>query len=287
MNIIKFLRPLIEKFPLVLWCYRYIRDSKDFHKEIKYRKNLGFFFNGQVSMEKGNFEPQETNIFDKIISHFDLLINVGANSGYYVCKALKQNVDVLAYEPNQFNVNLLLRNVYANKFNAGFLLFPVALSNKSGVMPIYGSGTGTSLIKGWAGQVSETLVPVSTFDITGKSISTNKNCLIIIDVEGAEFDCLNGAKSLLQTDTNNVFMVEIAINEHQPISGTLNPNILKTFQLFYDFGYFGYTADDDLRRIELDEVNNIIDKNINTFMTHNFLFSKSKKLLNDIGLSII
>jgi FkbM family methyltransferase len=235
-------------------------------------------------MEKGSFEPHETIIFDKVIRSFDLLINVGANSGYYVCKALKQNVDVLAYEPNQFNVNLLLQNVYANKFNADFLLFPVALSNKSGVMPIYGSSTGTSLIKGWAGQVSETLVPISTFDITGKSISTNKNCLIIIDVEGAELDCLNGAKSLLQTDTNNVFMVEISIDEHQPISGKLNPNILKTFQLFYDFGYFGYTADHNLRKIELLEVKNIIDTNINTFTTHNFLFVKSIKLLNDIGL---
>lgn len=283
-NIIKFLRPLIEKFPLVSGCYRYLRDSKDFRKEIKYRKHLGFLFNGQDSMEKGNFEPHETIIFDKVISSFDLLINVGANSGYYVCKALKQNVDVLAYEPNQFNVNLLLQNVYANKFNADFLLFPVALSNKSGVLPIYGSGTGTSLIKGWAGQVSETLVPISTFDTTGKLISTNKNCLIIIDIEGAELDCLNGAKSLLQTDTNNVFMIEISIDEHQPISGKLNPNILKTFQLFYDFGYFGYTADDNLRKIELLEVKNIIDTNINTFTGHNFLFVKSIKSLNDIGL---
>jgi len=281
---IKFLRPLIEKFPLVSGCYRYVRDSKDFRKEIRYRKHLGFLFNGEDSMEQGNFEPHETIIFDKVISHFDLLINVGANSGYYVCKALKQNVDVLAYEPNQFNVNLLLQNVYANKFNADFLLFPVALSNKSGVLPIYGSSTGTSLIKGWAGQVSETLVPISTFDTTGKLISTNKNCLIIIDIEGAELDCLNGAKSLLQTDTNNVFMVEISIDEHQPISGKLNPNILKTFQLFYDFGYFGYTADDNLRKIELLEVKNIIDTNINTFTGHNFLFVKSIKSLNDIGL---
>ena len=63
-------------------------------------------------------------------------------------------------------VNILLRNIEANKFNTDFQLFPIALSNELGVLPMYGASTGASLIKGWAGQMGSSLVPISSFDKT-------------------------------------------------------------------------------------------------------------------------
>jgi FkbM family methyltransferase len=156
-------------------------------------------------MEAGIFEASEVKIFDSIVKKFDLLINVGANNGYYVCKALSKGVEVIAFEPDQLNVNKLLRNIDANKFAPSFQLFPIALSDRTGVLPLYGALTGASLIEGWAGQYDKKLVPISTFDKTASSQTVGKNCFIVVDVEGGELNFLKGAKTLLSSNTNNCF----------------------------------------------------------------------------------
>lgn len=148
-------------------------------------------------MEKGEFEPQETAIVESLFEAFDVFVNIGANTGYYVCKALRRGVRVVAFEPNQLNVNILLRNVEANKFEADFTLFPIALSDQNGVLPMYGESTGASLIDGWAGQNNRYLVPTSKFDSTAKSLVDNMCCLVLIDIEGAELNCLKGAAALI------------------------------------------------------------------------------------------
>ena len=85
-------------------------------------------------MEKGEFEPRETAIVENLFEFFDVFVNIGANTGYYVCKALSRGIPVVAFEPNQLNVNILLKNIEANKFETDFHLFPLALSNKNGVL---------------------------------------------------------------------------------------------------------------------------------------------------------
>ena len=284
MKIIKFVKPLVKRFPLVANYYRYLRDAKALNEEVKYRESLSFFFNGPQSMQEGTFEPQETLIFEKVIGNFDLFVNIGANTGYYVCKALKHGVDVVAFEPNQLNVNILLRNIEANQFPSTFQLFPVALSDKLGVLPMYGGGTGASLIEGWAGQVNKNLVPISTFNTTATSLVAKRSCFILIDIEGAELGCLKGAETLLSADTNNLFLVEISVGKHQPSGINVNPNLVETFEFMASFGYVAYTADNELRKVELSEVKEVAETQIDTLGTHNFLFLKTENSLNDFGL---
>tara|TARA_B100000886_G_scaffold247865_1_gene174522 strand:+ start:261 stop:1013 length:753 start_codon:yes stop_codon:yes gene_type:complete len=247
---------------------------------VLFREKLGFFFNGMSAMEEGEFEPDETNIFEKIIDNYDVFINIGANTGYYVCKALKKGISTIAFEPNQLNINILLRNIEANNFDADFQLFPIALSDKLGVLPLYGASTGASLVKGWAGQISSTLVPISSFDSTALPLTEDKRCFVMIDIEGAELGCLKGAISLLNSDTNNDFLIEICVNEHQPESTIINPKLVETFELIYSFGYVGYTIGNKMRKVELSEVKKIPFTNVDTLGVHNFLFTKSNKLIN-------
>jgi len=68
MNIINFLKPLIEKFPWLANFYRYNLNAKSLNSKIKFRNHLGFYFNGNSLMEKGEFEPEENFIFDQIIN---------------------------------------------------------------------------------------------------------------------------------------------------------------------------------------------------------------------------
>jgi FkbM family methyltransferase len=235
-------------------------------------------------MQDGVFEPQETIIFNKIIQQFSLFINIGANAGYYACKALNKGVDVMAFEPNQLNVNILLRNIWVNRFNASVQIFPMALSDKSGILPLYGGSTGASLVEGWAGQKSKTIVPVASLDELGGSSFMKKRCFVLIDIEGAELGCLKGAQNLLTSEANNVFLIEIGIHEHQPDGVAINPNLVETFALMFSFNYLAYTADSNLRKVDLSEVRMVADTKIDTLATHNFLFLKLGTTLKDIGL---
>lgn len=282
MKIFSVLKPIVEKIPGLAKYYRIIRDSKSLNSEVIYRENLGFFFNGYESMEKGEFDPNETAIIEGLIESFDIFINIGANTGYFVCKSLYKGVPTIAFEPNQYNVKMLLKNVEANKFSTDFHFFPVALSDKDGVLPMYGSYTAASLIDGWMGQKKSNLVPVSTFDMIGTSLIENKSCFVVIDIEGEELNCLKGAHTLLNSDNDIVFLIEVSMGEHFPKDIEINPNLYETFSLMDSYGYKAYTADYKLRKIELSEVSSINLSNKNTLGTPNFLFTKKKEFISKI-----
>ena len=283
-NLLKLLKPLVEKFPNISELYRLLRDAKKLRKPVIYREALNFKFNGAADMENGMFEPSESLIFDRLIDKFDLFINIGANTGYYVLKALYNEKNVLAFEPVEHNVKMLLRNINENHFSSECSIIPIALGNKKGVLPIYGASTGASLISGWAGQKNYKLVPINTFDSIGSSMIKDKNCLVIIDIEGAELSCLKGAESLLSSNCNNVFMVEICIEEHQPKGISINPNLLQTFKLFFSFSYSAYTVDANFRKVNLEEIDKIVKTGEDTLGIHNFLFIKNEMSLSDFGI---
>ena len=171
MSILGLAKPLIERMPGGADYYRYLRETKSLRAEVVFREELGFFFNGPSSMEKGEFEPQEATIIESLLGSFDMFVNIGANTGYYVYKALSHGVPTIAFEPNQLNVNMLLRNIEANEFEADFQLFPIALSNQNGVLPMYGGSTGASLIDGWARQKKQMFSSNFKIRQNGKIIS--------------------------------------------------------------------------------------------------------------------
>jgi FkbM family methyltransferase len=281
-NILRALKPVVEKIPGAAGYYRYTRDSLILKDRVKYRDELGFYFNGSSSMEKGIFEPQETEIIESLLGSFDLFINIGANVGYYVCKALNRGVPTIAFEPNQLNVNVLLKNIASNAFPATFQLFPVALSDQLGVTSMYGASTGASLIKGWAGQEDSYLVPVSTFDLTAKGLIDGKSCLFLIDIEGAELGCLKGASATLASSKCSAFLIEISIGGHQPTGTKINPNLIETFALMESYGFEAYTADTRLRKIDLSEISRIHATSIDSIGTHNFLFVRDSEIVRQI-----
>ena len=48
----------------------------------------GFSLAGHETMAAGKFYPQETRLMRDLSQEVDLLVNVGANVGYYCCHAL-------------------------------------------------------------------------------------------------------------------------------------------------------------------------------------------------------
>jgi FkbM family methyltransferase len=210
-----------------------------------------------------------------------LVINVGANVGYYVCQALHNNKQVIAFEPIEINLKYLLRNIKANGWQESCEIFPVVLSNKKNIIEIYGGGTGASLIKGWAGASDKysTLVPCLTMnDLLGDRLD-GKNLLIIIDIEGSENLMLEGASKLLEMNPKPIWLIEISVNEHQPNGTKINPYILETFEKFWDRGYESRVASNGLRQITKEEIYKIIETQMDTLETNNFVFYEKITIL--------
>jgi len=101
------------------------------------------------------------------------------------------------------------------------------------------------LVKGWA-NISEsyvTQVPILSLDRVLGGTLHGKKALILVDIEGAEFMMLQGAKQTLANDPRPIWLMEISSSEHQPAGVAMNPNFAKTFELIFMHGYQAVTAD--------------------------------------------
>lgn len=265
--------------------YKYIKDNRILHDPVE--TPLGFRLIGNQAMEQGFFEPEETKLVKKILQQVDIFINVGANVGYYCCIALQESMHTVAFEPIENNLRYLYRNIRANNWEDNIEIFPIALSDKTGIIEIFGGGTGASLVKGWAGtpDYNVTSVPTSTIDKVLGSRFHGKKSFILVDIEGAEKLMLEGASSYLCAVPKPIWMVEISTSEHQPKGITVNPDLLSTFQIFWDNGYEAWAVSENIRMINPDEVERIAKGGPNTLQTINFLFIEKDKEMKYLRLN--
>lgn len=234
---------------------------------------FGFRFRGNQSMQDGSFEPVETAIIQHLLNDADCFVNIGANIGYYCCLALSRKVRTVAFEPLDINVQLLQSNLAANGFEEGFELFPIGLSQRTGVMKIYGDGTGASMVRGWAGTSEHYFryVPVNTLDNVLQS-RIGPRTVLLMDIEGGEHQALLGAAKILTLASKPTWMVEICVSEHQPAGTQINPRLKETFQLFWDAGYEAFTAERQALPVTMEMIDRVAQSGVDTFDTHNFVF---------------
>jgi len=276
-------RRLTRNFPATMKTYRFFRDNRAIlHTPAE--TPMGFKLAGNRSMANGTFEINETELVKKIFPHVDVVINIGANIGYYCCLALQNRKHVVAFEPIWNNLRYLCENVRANDWENRIEIFPIALSDRTGIIDIYGCGTGASLVEGWADVSADyvTLAPTSTLDTVLGSRFHQKDCLILVDVEGSESLVLQGAASVIAQNPKPIWMIEVTVTEHQPGGVVVNPHFHSIFQLFWDHGYEAWTVSDLPRLIEPAEIDAIARHGDNSLLTHNFLFleiGKREKVL--------
>jgi FkbM family methyltransferase len=269
------IKSIVEHFPSLSLFYRNVRDLLDQHQPPR-KTPWGFSFAGSSYMADGNFEQEETKEVRRLLGDVDVLVNVGANVGYYCCQALSMGKPIIAVEPNTLNLHYLLKNIQNNGWAKLAEVFPVAMGSGADILKMWGGGTGASLVKGWAANPESyvTQVPVLSLDrVLGNSLS-GKKALILVDIEGAEFMMLQGAKQTLMNEPRPIWLMEISSTEHQPVGTVMNPNFAKTFELFFEQRYRAFTADEAGQEITSLEVQQVIDGN-QKLSTHNFVFHEA------------
>ena len=266
------LKRFIERFPRVTSFYRRLRDEMDRHDK-PLKTPWGFLFAGHETMAKGDFEQDETLAFREHMKSCDILINVGANVGYYCCHALNMDKEVIAVEPIHRNLHYLLTNLRINGWSQKVEVFPLALADKPDILKIWGGQTGASLVKGWA-SIPESYfnyVPVLTLDRILDDRLNGLRSFLLVDIEGAEYLMLKGAYKILKHEPRPVWMIEIDFAENQPGSDEINSQFESTFSLMFDAGYRAYLPDDKTTELSIDDIRNAV-KQKKPFPYYTFIF---------------
>lgn len=146
-----------------------------------------------------------------------LLVDVGANAGYFSCLWTSQCRDnrCIALEPSPRNFELLTSNIEQSKLLSQVEIRNICASNRSGILEF---DLGPTEQTGWGRLATEKVknkgrsvqVPVATLD---ELIPRNESISVLkIDVEGTETWVLEGATDLLKSRRiHRIFF------EHDPV----------------------------------------------------------------------
>lgn len=133
------LRSIIECFPSLALFLRTMRDQME-QRQAPKMTPWGFTLAGNEAMAAGIFEPQETKLIRDLLGEVDLLVNVGANVGYYCCHALSLARPAIAVEPIIRNVRYLLKNIHNNGWAKDVQVYPVAVGCGTDILEMWGGG---------------------------------------------------------------------------------------------------------------------------------------------------
>lgn len=148
----------------------------------------------------GTYERQKCEAIVRELRSNSIFYDIGANSGYYSLVASRRCSAVYAFEPMPRNIRRLKENVRLNR-RRNVTLLELAISNHSSTMQFrYGSNTENGRLDR-NGDIS---VTAATLDELVQSIPVPD--VMKVDIEGAEFDALQGASSILEKVRPIVFL---------------------------------------------------------------------------------
>jgi FkbM family methyltransferase len=189
------------------------------------------------------YEPELTKLFEQMVKPGDVVVDVGANIGYFTLLASKlvgERGRVYAFEPAPETFALLKRSIAAND-SGNVCALQKALWNvrASGKLLLEGENWGANrIIDSETGghSIEVEMVSMDEFFENGHQ----KVDVVKIDAEGAEINILNGATAVLQKNPDLVLFAEF------------NPKLLEAagqhperyIQVIASHGFTIYAVDD-------------------------------------------
>lgn len=159
----------------------------------------------------GFYELRLSRAIARLARNGGVLVDVGANYGYFTCLWASQNPDnkVFAFEASPLNIEPLHKNVAKNALSRQVEIMPIALGKQKGKLR-FALGNEEQQT-GWGGftidQTSNTVeVEVDTLDNFAAARGLEKINVLKIDTEGADTWVLYGAEKLLREKSiKNIF----------------------------------------------------------------------------------
>jgi len=155
----------------------------------------------------GVYEPLETELVKEEVKKGDVVLDIGANIGYYTlifAKLVGEEGKVYAFEPEPDNFALLKYNVEINGYQ-NVILVQKAVSNKSGEIRLYLCEDNKGDHRIYDSHDGRKFVEIEVIQLDDYFKNYNGRVdFIKIDIQGAEGGVIQGATLLLQKNPRNL-----------------------------------------------------------------------------------
>ncbi len=252
---VEFLRKFLLKFPLTNKINYFIFN------DLKPKRNTVIRIHGsKMSVdpsnglgfslwENPNWEKMETKIIQDYIKDGMVVVDIGANIGYYSLLAARRvgkTGKVYAFEPALENYTMLVKSIELNGYKN---VIPVqkAVSNKNGVAKLFLGDQDPTMFRLLNSKDEKDTIEVSV--VTLDSFFRDKGYkvdLIKMDIEGAELFALEGMQRILNENKELVIFSEF------------NPHLLKLLGVRPE-DYLNKLVENGFRIYEIDEQNQAVN----------------------------
>ena len=154
----------------------------------------------------GVYEPSQTELIKQEVKEGDIVLDIGANIGYYTlifAKMVGPSGKVYAFEPDPKNFLLLKKNVKINNYD-NVVLINKAISDKAEKIKLYFSNNNKASHTIYGSEKDTNFVAIDSIKLDDYFKMNEQDISFVkIDVEGAEYKVLQGMKKLLEKSKNN------------------------------------------------------------------------------------
>ena len=172
-------------------------------------------------LEEGIYEPDTISFLNKRVNHQVDFIDIGAANGSMSLIAASLGARVLAFEAQEQIFNVAKRNFQLNKHLDGIIeIRNIAISNKNEVMS-YSKNSNSKILStivfGSEAGSGTTLEVQSLSNAVMNFHKVERNLIVKIDIEGAEWNILNDLETLRTLQNHNASVL-LAIHPgfHRP-----------------------------------------------------------------------
>lgn len=228
------------------------------------------------------YEEFETDIVKKIIHKDDVVIDVGANIGYYTLifsRLVGNKGKVFAFEPEPNNFNLLQKNVKINGYE-NVVIINKAVSNKMEKIKLYidDENQGGHTLSPTKTKSKSIQIEAVTLDNYFKNDS-NKIKFIKMDIEGSEARTMDGMKNML--NNNNELQMMVEFNPYLLNKSGSDPE--KYLYSFMKFDYKIFEMDKKNRKVLNAEIPHLLTKYTPENQKHTNLLFLKHDIVNKIN----
>jgi FkbM family methyltransferase len=187
----------------------------------------------------GTREVEATKIIKNLLKKGDVILEAGANVGYYVLlesKIVKNKGKIYAMEPEPKNYNYLIRNVQLNNLSNIAETFPLAVSDKNEELTLYVSKDSNRHNIIHKKDYSDKKIKVKAVSIDNFLKGKKRISWIRMDVEGAECKLINGMERTLRKTNGLKLFIEL----HPHITKDSRYSMIKFLKKLKKFGFETY-----------------------------------------------
>lgn len=183
------------------------KKAKIFGKYVFYYLTDDKYVGQRIALEK--YEPYETDLIQRQVKKGDVVVDVGANIGYYTVLLAQKAKKVYAFEPDSDNFEILEKNIKANGLE-NVVAIKAAVGSKEGELKLYKSEENLGDHKLYETPLGSAASPLDEGEkikvIKLDDFVKEKIDLMKIDTQGWEPEVIEGAKNLIEKDKPIIFM---------------------------------------------------------------------------------